>query len=870
MYIKPDSTVTLYTGIELSRKLVFSSIANQRAYFAQHVAAQTVDCTMIKKTGQMKLAISGSVVKNCNYLSFTNPSFDNKVFYAKILNYDYTNNEVTTISYGIDYFQSFMFDVTFRQCYIDREHLSQADYAKSLVDPYDPSILEFQTEEGLPVGRQLEEKLLTFNKATTKTDGVVQDENCLVLSSCSGAGTFSSAENYTLIYTTPLQKDNMATEDLEWYNNFVEHMVRNGALDFPTSDTYTEYKVTCREFSNKGTADMYARGFCGQYNNYWLMNHGQELTFGNEGDPDVIFYVHDYRKITENVWGYEFLFTSTDQALANDFKRILDEYTTAHPMGLLVELTTTTVETDPAWDDCAGLVFAQSNKFNCNKAFLTEFGYTPSLGGTQTIADINGFMSRPYDIMVFESMDRAMQLLNKFTIWNTVSSVIAIYSIPRNMLASILSWRQNDYPFGGAFSPLFITKDSKGLYDNTVVNKKLLNFPYCYMRVEGPDGTLKEYRYEDFANLFTPSMYDGKVRFLTSGELQGIPVVSLIPTFYREMGTNIVDGTEDQVSIGSLNYEERVDFSNFPQVPYCTDSYLAFLGAQATNYIAGLTSTSKYGLLSKADAVEEESISLNQEYALVEYELGKERAKYAMGVFGALTGAFGRGKMINPAGTFNGQAFDATYKTKFFVGSAAKGIVGQSNSNSARIRDLEWASERLHRHGETLAHQYNEIGEDTNLMHFGMEDNSWATLDEDNEIYKRFKPAKRAFVLPNYQAGSTNGLDLYTNKAPFDFRFSHVHLRSDILQKYDAYFSAFGYTSDRFGVPRIGNFIAGSNDTTALPQFMTVGNFQVTYVKTSGLNIECPMKPVEDYFIAMFDSGVQLINGDALIEQSNS
>ena len=304
---------------------------------------------------------------------------------------------------------------------------------------------------------------------------------------------------------------------------------------------------------------------------------------------------------------YKVSYTTNSNSDATAAQNLFDTFINATSYSGILNTSVAAVDVsqeEAAWDDEAGIIFADSNKFNCNKAMLTEFGYTPALSVSQTIADVNGFMSRPYNILLFSSMERVMELLQKFTIWNTISSIIAIYSIPRNMFASILSWRNNTYPYAGTFNPVFVTKDSKGLHDSEVVNKKLLNFPYCYMRVEGPDGTLKEYRYEDFANLYDPQLYDGKVRFLTSGEVQGIPVVSLIPTFYREYGINVVDDTEDQIDVKVLNYEERVDFSNFPQVPYCTDSFLAFLGAQATNYIAGLTSTTKYGLMSRADALD--------------------------------------------------------------------------------------------------------------------------------------------------------------------------------------------------------------------------------------------------------------------------
>ena len=165
MRIQPDSTVTLYGGVDIDMtsgvQIAFSSIANQRAYFASKLVQSTVNCTTVKKTGALRLEVAGSVVKNCNYLSFVNPSFDNKVWYARITDYEYINNECTEISYLIDFWQTFMFDVDFEPCGVTRQYLNETDYDKAVTNPYDPSIYAFQTDEGLPYSKSLEPR--TYN-----------------------------------------------------------------------------------------------------------------------------------------------------------------------------------------------------------------------------------------------------------------------------------------------------------------------------------------------------------------------------------------------------------------------------------------------------------------------------------------------------------------------------------------------------------------------------------------------------------------------------------------------------------------------------------------------------------------------------------
>lgn len=161
MRIQPDSTITLYSGVDIDMgsgvQIAFSSLANQNSYFASKLVMQEVPCTVVKKTGRIRLQVAGSTVKNCNYISFINPSFDNKRIYARILDYDYINNECTEITWLIDFWQTWMFDINFEESGIVRQYLNEADYIKAATNPYDPSIYAFQTPEALPYGDGLEE-----------------------------------------------------------------------------------------------------------------------------------------------------------------------------------------------------------------------------------------------------------------------------------------------------------------------------------------------------------------------------------------------------------------------------------------------------------------------------------------------------------------------------------------------------------------------------------------------------------------------------------------------------------------------------------------------------------------------------------------
>lgn len=162
--ITPSSTVVLYSGINITagENIIFKSVENQRAYFAKHVVATVNDCTYVRKTGSLRLEFPTATIAQCNYISFTNKAFENKTFYARILDYEYVNNVTTEITFAIDYFQSYMFDVEYEDCLIEREHLSDEDFQKAETNPWDRSIYEFQTSESLVCGKE-NEKLYSYS-----------------------------------------------------------------------------------------------------------------------------------------------------------------------------------------------------------------------------------------------------------------------------------------------------------------------------------------------------------------------------------------------------------------------------------------------------------------------------------------------------------------------------------------------------------------------------------------------------------------------------------------------------------------------------------------------------------------------------------
>lgn len=185
--IAPCSTITLYSNIPITngQQLAFKKVADQTAYFASKKISghESTNCTYVRRTGQLKIQDKMGIMLQCNYFSFKNGNadFENKTIYCRVTDFSYINNNTVLVSYVVDWFQTFMFDVTYESAILEREHLSVTDWGKVNTNPYDPSVYEMWTPEDLPVDKSMEkvytsaQALDTHNRASGDSDKMSMD-----------------------------------------------------------------------------------------------------------------------------------------------------------------------------------------------------------------------------------------------------------------------------------------------------------------------------------------------------------------------------------------------------------------------------------------------------------------------------------------------------------------------------------------------------------------------------------------------------------------------------------------------------------------------------------------------------------------------
>lgn len=152
--VVPNSTVWLLKNVPLdatyTHTLYFENETTQRNTFlgngqgSPSWVIRTFDHQMYKRLDRnaLRVAIEVERIYNCNYMCFLNNKIPTtqypygKMFYAFVTSINYISDNVTEIEYQIDYIQSYMFDYSLSQCFVEREHtLTDGKYEHTMPEP---------------------------------------------------------------------------------------------------------------------------------------------------------------------------------------------------------------------------------------------------------------------------------------------------------------------------------------------------------------------------------------------------------------------------------------------------------------------------------------------------------------------------------------------------------------------------------------------------------------------------------------------------------------------------------------------------------------------------------------------------------------
>lgn len=127
MIIPQTEVRLLNVDLELDNKnqLTFNNINEQLNYFSNLNGIEFDNFTFQRENNTIRIPASYEYIYTKNYCMYKNDAYENKWFYAFINNVKYINDNMTEVSITTDVFQTWMFDYTIKESFVEREIVEQ-------------------------------------------------------------------------------------------------------------------------------------------------------------------------------------------------------------------------------------------------------------------------------------------------------------------------------------------------------------------------------------------------------------------------------------------------------------------------------------------------------------------------------------------------------------------------------------------------------------------------------------------------------------------------------------------------------------------------------------------------------------------------
>lgn len=236
MVIVPTSRIILLKNpieIDYMNELTFSSASAQYNYFYNLPKLECDNATYQRKDGVIRFPTDPTLegvtyddLIQYNYCMYQNDKWSNKWFYAFVKNVTYDNAGMSLIEIETDVWQSWCFDITFKNSFIEREHVNS------------DNVGEHTIPEGLETG-----EYIIDNKI--KKNGYGRDNICFILATTTYPYITQEDGKWVLNGgdAAPCNVYNSILSGLEyfWYIN--------------TPNGITQLQHTIQAFANSGKSD---------------------------------------------------------------------------------------------------------------------------------------------------------------------------------------------------------------------------------------------------------------------------------------------------------------------------------------------------------------------------------------------------------------------------------------------------------------------------------------------------------------------------------------------------------------------------------------------------------------------------------------
>lgn len=122
------TNVWLCSGVPLdtghNHTIMFSTPTDQFAYFQGKTVHSATGCSYQRDSMCVAYPAVYDSIAGANYLLYRNDAYSTKYYYAFITNIEYINDSLSYVYFQLDAYQTYMFDITVGQGFVEREHVN--------------------------------------------------------------------------------------------------------------------------------------------------------------------------------------------------------------------------------------------------------------------------------------------------------------------------------------------------------------------------------------------------------------------------------------------------------------------------------------------------------------------------------------------------------------------------------------------------------------------------------------------------------------------------------------------------------------------------------------------------------------------------
>lgn len=131
MALTPDTEIRLLKlplTIDNKNQLTFANLENQTNYFLGITECIELEkCSYQRKDNIIRFPAHIDSIIQYDYVMYKNENYGDKWFYAFVIGMEYENDGLTNVAIQTDVFQTWQFDILWKQSFIEREMLSVSD-----------------------------------------------------------------------------------------------------------------------------------------------------------------------------------------------------------------------------------------------------------------------------------------------------------------------------------------------------------------------------------------------------------------------------------------------------------------------------------------------------------------------------------------------------------------------------------------------------------------------------------------------------------------------------------------------------------------------------------------------------------------------